>query len=753
MAQIPDYTAVGTSTPNPISRRPIVDESGEIIGRAAEGLGTALEQGALEQKARSINLARAQASNVLVADEVATRTQTEQIRQQVASGNLSWDQASPAFDQWSAQQQVPAIPNLDQVGQENLARGLQRNRMVGQQNVLGISQAGQKQAFMDQFDAAQDNLGKLAGMPGVDVDAVNSKIDAYRPMALEAGIPAPVVDKTIQSFKDRNWLNQATQRSMEAKDSLPDLQQLQHDLTDADGFYAGRLDTDKRNIVLRGVINDQLILQNRLEHEQDKREAKAQATLGKIDEQISSGIPATPQMWDQWESTTKGTTAEPEFQQRLQDEDQVQQVLRQPIDQQQAYVQQKTADLEQNGGTLRDRANLMRLQTAVNQNVTLMKTAPLIYAANRNGTEVQPLDFSSIGSSDGQQAMASNIADRMATLDAMNKQYGPQVGIQPLLPQEVSSLTAELQRNTPLQRAELLTSLRNGFNNDDAYQAAMRQIAPRSPVTAIAGQMAGTSSPASTPVWFDKQYAPQMLDVQRVLQGEALLNPAAAGGKGSLPSEDSTQVVRTLTDLLTGRETVIGLREAFGQRAGDMFRDRPELGAAYYSVFKSAYASLLAENGNETGVGDPRLQKQALDIALGTKVQFNGHDYSVPAGMDPTQFPGLVREAVANAATAMHAPANWPDYVRGYGLEETGGLGSGQYVLTQGNGLLARPDGKGPFLIDLHKQYLPGAAGDKAYDVVKDPTPDLQGSKAAISGYITRHPTPESYDANQPPPQ
>ena len=56
--------------------------------------------------------------------------------------------------------------------------------------------------------------------------------------------------------------------------------------------------------------------------------------------------------------------------------------------------------------------------------------------------------------------------------------------------------------------AEILTTLRNAFNNDDAYQAAMRQIAPRSPVTAIAGSMAGNSSPASTPVWFDKQFAP-----------------------------------------------------------------------------------------------------------------------------------------------------------------------------------------------------------------------------------------------------
>src|SRR6266478_547563 len=284
MAQIPDYTALGPRPiPTPSYRRPFVDESGQEIAGAVEGLGRSLEQVGEQDYTRNVNLARAQSLGAALDQEMAIKQQTEQIREQVASGQLSWDKAQQTYDKATAKLPTPTIPNLDRVGQENFQHTLKRNLMAGQQTVLGITRAGQKQAFVDQFDAVLDKAGKLAGMPDADIDKINGDIDSYRPMALEAGIPAPTVDKAIQNFKDRNWLNQATQRSMEAKDDMGSLRSLEHDLTDADGFYAGKLDTDKRNMVLRTVINDRLILENRELHEKDKREAKAQAAIGRID--------------------------------------------------------------------------------------------------------------------------------------------------------------------------------------------------------------------------------------------------------------------------------------------------------------------------------------------------------------------------------------------------------------------------------------------------------------------------------------
>lgn len=736
MAQIPDWTAVGQQTPQPSYRRVMVDDSAARVDDEISNLGQGLVRTADEVQGTRVNFARSQASTALVDHELAVKQQTEQIRQQVASGQLSWDQAPQAFDKWQQSQQAPQITNLDPLGQEMLQRGMQRNVLGGAQAVQGIATAGRKQAFADNFDTTLNSLGKLAGMPDADIGSINNQIDAYRPQALAAGIPAATVDKAIQDFKDRNWLNQATQRSMEAKDNPQALQQLQHDLTDADGFYAGRLNTEKRDMVLRSVVNDRLILQNRAEHEQDKREAKAQMTIGRMDEQIMSGIPATPDMWEHWQGLTQGTSFADDFKQRLKDEDQVQQVLRQPIEQQQAYVQQRQAQLDQNGGTLLDKANLQRLQGAINQNANLMQKAPLQFAQNRMGTVVQPLDFSALNppspvahaltaagvvpqaQQSPKDAFAGQIADRMATLKALRTQYGPQIGQLPLLPQEAAQLSTQLGSATPQDRAQMLVGLRNTMNNDDAYQATMRQIAPRSPVTALAGSMVGSSAPASTPVWFDKNYAAKMSDVGRILQGDELLNPnkADAQEKGELKTR-----VPMPPD---GERGMIGLRDDFVNGVGgvsgakDLFRDRPDLGETYYATFRAADAALRAESGDMTGERNPKIEAQALKIALGNTIDFNGSRVKVPDGMDPTKFRGYVNNAVAAAVKSAGGSDDWAQQIEGYRLREGditqgregGSVGSGRYTLMDGTLPKARPDGKGPLLIDLRRQYAPSTA-------------------------------------------
>jgi hypothetical protein len=686
-----------------------MDESGEILARAGEGLGGTLERIGDEQYAQKVNYARAQASNALLDHEIAVKNTTEQLRQDIADGKVPWDQASEQYQTQVAKIETPQIDNLDPIGQENFERGIKRNVLGGAVQVDGLARAGRKQSFIDQFQAAQDKLGKLAGMPDADVASVNGQIDSYRPMALEAGIPANVVDKSIQDFKDKNWLNQAVQRSMEAKDAPDALEKLRKDLSDSDGFYQGKLDTDKRNAVLRGVINDQLILQNRMEREADKREAKAQQAVGRMDEQISSGVPATPDMWAQWESVTKGTSFEEDFKQRMKDEDQVQQILREPVDQQQAFVEKKSADLMTNGGSLKDRANLIRLQTAVNQNVNLLQKAPLLYAANREGVEPQPINFSGLSTPDGQQQIAATVADRMATLKSMQKEYGSAVQPLPLLPGEAASLAGELQHATPDARVGLLQGLRDTLNDDTAYQSVMRQIAPHSPVTAIAGHMLNAQSPASTPAWYSSNFAPSPLDVQRVVRGEALLNPGAGGKDAAADQESGKGALKGGMPMPEDRGAS-GLRANFAAAAGDMFRDRPELADSYYSVFKDAYASLLAESGNMKGTGDPKLERQALSIALGNSVTFNGQKYSVPAGMDPSKFEGLVHNAVGSTLTAMKLPADWADRIRGYQLREIGGLGSGRYELTDGTRTYFAPGTTRPVTIDLRDQYL-GARG------------------------------------------
>lgn len=739
MAQIPDYTALGpTPIPTPSYRRELIDQSGAILARGGEALGQGLEQVGNEQYAQQQQQLNLKAQNDVLDHRLAVENAAQTMRQQIASGAVPYAQARDQFDAQVQKIPAPTYDGLNPKVAALLQRQTTRAIAQAQFGIDNAVEAARKDDFKTQFAAGLDKLGKLAGMPDADIDDINAHAETFRPLGRAAGLPDAYISEAIQNFKDRNWLNNATQVAMESKDSMPDLKQLEHDLTASDGFYAGKLDTDKRNMVLRTVINDRLILQNRIEHEQDKREAKAQATLGRIDEQISSGIPATPGMWDQWESLTKGTSFEGEFKQRLADESQVQSVLREPIDQQMKYVQERQQQLETQGGTLRDRANLIRLQTAVNQNVNLMQKAPLLFAANRNGTDVAGLDFQGLTSDEGRQQFQSQIADRMSTLKALRTQYGPSITPSVLLPQEAGMLTQQLEESTPQDRAKLLVSLRGAMGDDQAYQNAMRQIAPHSPVTAIAGAMVGANAPASTPIWFSPDYAPKLSDVDHVLRGEALLNPASAGKAAAAEQEAGKGALKIFP-----MPNEASLRADFAAAAHDIFRDRPELGQTYYSVFKDAYASLLAEQGNFSGVGHYQLSDRALDIALGKRVQFNGQWVSVPAGMDPSDFQGFVRNAVASTAHALALPATWENRIRGYGLREVGGLGSGQYMLTNGNMVITTPDGSRPFTVDLRDQYLAARGahrGTPDYHLQGKAQPDLSMSgfnKAAFPPEIT----------------
>lgn len=728
MAQIPDFTALGPRpTPTPSYRRVQVDDSGAGVFQAAAGFGQAMERADENQRNQDQQLTEAKAQNAVEQHDLALKTTAESMRENILTGQVPYAQARDQFDQ-----QVQNIPQPDFEGVRKsvtsiLQGRIQRNIASSQFGIDGVVNAAKRDDFKAQFGQGLDTLGKLAGMPDADIDDINARAQVYRPLARNAGIPEATIDKALQDFKDKNWLNQATQRSMEAKDSMPDLHELQHDLTDADGFYAGKLDTDKRNMVLRTVLSDQSILQNRMDHEADKREAKAQRAIGQIDEQISSGVPLSSDMWDTAQRVTQGTSFADDFKQRLKDEEQVQQVLHQPIDQQQAYVQQRQQQLDTEGGSMKDRANLNRLQTAVNQNINLMQKAPLLFGANRNGTEVAPLDFNALnpqadvahavmGDQAGpnpKQQFSAQIADRMNTLTALRKQYGPTITPSVLLPQEATALAGQLDNATPPQRAQILTALRGTMNNDDAYQAAMHQIAPHSPVTAIAGQMVGNSAPASTPAWFDSRYAPKVEDVARILSGDSLLNPS----KATTGQQEKGELKSTVPMPLDGTNNSPGLRDAFMRRAGDLFRGRPELGETYFAAFKAADAGLRAEKGDLKGDPNTTIEQQALAIALGppgSVFNFNGARVKVPDGMDPTQFKGYVNNAVAAAAKAAGGGADWADRIQGYRLHEgyigdpsSGSVGSGRYTVMDGAIPMARPDGKGPLTIDLRKQYAP----------------------------------------------
>lgn len=307
------------------------------------------------------------------------------------------------------------------------------------------------------------------------------------------------------------------------------------------------------------------------------------------------------------------------------------------------------------------------------------------------------LDFSDM------QGMTTELKARLASQQTDSQRLGGYVP--PLTKQESSQFAQRLESLPPAERLKSLAALNQGLSDDKGFQQVMHQVLPGSPVTAIVGAQLGQSNPNSVPVWFDHQFAPNPTDQTRILAGEQLINPQGSEKQGE--SKGGVKGYPMPSD--SGPN---GLREQFSTKVGDLFRDRPELGDAYYTAFKGAYAQLLSEKGDFSGNGNTSLRDQALKMVIGNTTSVNGRSVSVPQGMDPTRFQSILDAAVGVKAKAAGVPDGYQNKIAGYTVSEIGGLGSGRYQLLNGNAPLVNPDGKGTFVVDLHNQYM-AATGAK----------------------------------------
>lgn len=705
MARLPDFTALGERPVTRVAAAPAQDSSGQIQAQATGQLGQALSDVAEQVYVQRTNLARAQSANAALDHEIAVKSATQDLADKVQRGEVPYTEAKKQFEDTITKIQPAQVQYLDPVGQQNLKKAAERTVFTEGLKMNEVVAQAERNDFKDQFVQNLDKLGKLAGMPGSNIDEINAKADAFGPLARKAGVPQPLIDKELQDFKDRNWFNNATQVSMQSKDSMPDLKQLEHDLTDADGFYAGKLDTDKRNAVLRTVVNDRLILENRAERLQEKREAAGQRALLQMDTQIASGVPATPAMWANWQSTVKGTEAAPDFKQRMNDETAVQQVLRKPIDEQLKFIQDRESTLESQGGSLRDLANLNRLKGAVQSNVKLMQQEPLIFDANRTGTNVSPINLTALGDPNANSQISAQIQDRMTTLAAMRKQYGNQVPIRPLLPQEAAQLTSALGSASPQQQAQIFGSLRTAAGDDASFKGMMQQIAPDAPVKALAGMLSSKQRNLTLAThWFSpNDVAPSGDVAATMLQGESMLNAT---------KEQKTQDGKPTSKIFLPETTQ--LQADFQDRVGDAFAGRPGAAETAFQAVQAYYVGKAAQTGRLAASKqdiDSGLVKEAITATLGNVVDFNGKgSVLAPWGMTGGDFEDKAYAALTAAGKAHGLDESDAAALHNVGLKN---IGDGTYYAMQGRNFVL--DSKGsPIVVNLND---PGNGGPDTTDL------------------------------------
>ena len=533
-----------------------------------------------------------------------TLAQFDQQRESIASG-LANEQQRQMFTQAALQR---------------------RSSLQGQ---LGGYEFDQQQKFKNQVDDAAKAMAmntaalnysdpKVIAESHARIDGIlqlQAQRNGWAPEVLEANRTKATSDMYSDILK-----RQASQDPYKAQAALKQYQQYltADDLTQVGSSIDGKVER----------------LQQKAEMAQLRAEARGDRALGKISAQITSGIPATDEMWANWANQVKGTPAAAEFNELRKQEVATQQVLRQPIDQQVAYVTKLQADLQSNGGTVAQANNLNRLGRAIETNAKMMAEAPLDYFQQRLGANIEPLDLNS-------ENLPAVLSERVSAIQGMRKQIGPTVAQKPLLPQEAKTISAQLENMSPDQQSQLFGKLHAAMGDDQAYVGAMQQIAPDSPVRALTGVLAGKQRSLTTGThWFRPDDVVSSGDVAKTMAlGESILNKSKAqkgqdgGGRFPIPKQADFDL-------------------ELGKQLGTVFAGQPQSYSLAAQAVKSYYTGAAAEAGDVSGEVNNALMKKAIKATVGDVVDFNGSSTIAPWGMPSDTFKNAAQQALVQTMKA-----------------------------------------------------------------------------------------------------
>lgn len=454
--------------------------------------------------------------------------------------------------------------------------------------------------------------------------------------------------------------------------------------------WISRLQAPQIEVLRRRAQSQVTALDNRAQLAQDRAEAKGARAIAEYDAQINSGVPAPPDKMIGWLGAAAGTVYEQDMKDRMEAEQQVQEVLRMPIADQEAFIAQRAAHQRTNGASLTDQANLRRLTTAVAQNVKTLQETPLVYAAQRIDAQVAPLDLQTAFTPEGAAAIGPQLRDRVTTIQALQRQNPPgTVSMRPLLPAEADALGEALNQGSAAEKSGLLGTLYRAFGDPVAYQGAMAQIDAKNPFMARMGQRAASYAQAQlTNNLVSADVVQSAGDVAAIaLHGDEILKAGGKAGAEKFPipkdQEFMTALQAKLTDLYRG--TGPGSSDAAGY-----------MNDAY--AIKAYYVGRAAQQGDITGQVDSDRMDQAITAVLGAPVNFHGNGQVLaPWGMSADDFTTRATGRLAQLFQAAGVQDKVGQHMGNVGLI---GAGGGVYFPTLAGTPIADDQGR-PLVLRL----------------------------------------------------
>lgn len=298
---------------------------------------------------------------------------------------------------------------------------------------------------------------------------------------------------------------------------------------------------------------------------------------------------------------------------------------------------------------------------------------PAAFAMRQGLTTSQPIDMSK------PETMVAELNKRTGAALMMRDTYG--APLKPLTTGEAAQMSAALRLFPTQQKLQYLDAVRSGFADPAVYRAALQQIAPDSPVTAVAGLLVGKGRDIKTSHWFsaDETLTPRTV-AGVILEGEAILNPTrkdksedGRGGKFPMPKE-------------------LDLQQSFTAYVGEAFRADPEGYATAYQAFKAYYAGSASRKGVLSDVIDSTRAREAAMAVTGGVIDYNGAgDVLKPWGMDDGTFKDTTARAFDLAMVQNGYKGTAYDNLSAYGLQS---VGDGRYLVTNGDKYLTARDGR-----------------------------------------------------------
>lgn len=345
---------------------------------------------------------------------------------------------------------------------------------------------------------------------------------------------------------------------------------------------------------------------------------------------------------------------------------------------------QASAPIAGEGYAAADARQQVRLQAA--QNVVKQRQEdPQAYAVRYGLSKAAQMDMSD------PQGMVAEINKRVGVAQMMSDTYGTPYRV--LMGNEASQMSQAIRLLPTQQKLDYLDRIRMGtYGNNRAFLSVMNQVAPDSPVTAVAGSILIAQMPVTVSGGlFGSDTVLQPRNVSGLmLEGEALLNPTKAdkaqdgrGAKFPMPKEAD-------------------LQQAFNDYAGKAFRGDGKGYETAYQAFKAYYAGSANRKGilsTDLTTEGAKIAKEAAAAATGGVINYNTlGEVMKPWGMDDGTFKNRAAGEFDKAMVANGMKGSVFDNLSAYGLQS---VGAGRYLLTNGASYLNGPNG--PIELDLTK--------------------------------------------------